>query len=155
TGTMYTNLGSDNTTRDANAKTINNWVAQGAFNSAVGPASQIVLASGNNQSGATGTVLPTPLVVTVMDANLNPVSAFTVSFAATTGGGSLSALSVKTDAQGHAGTTLTLGATGGTNTVTASATNLTNSPITFTETATAGAFSGAPLAGSTNPFDVA
>jgi hypothetical protein len=154
TGSMYNNLGPDTATRDANAKTISDWIAQGAFNSAVGAATQIVMTSGNSQSGPAGTVLAKPFVVTVMDAKLNVVSGFTVSFAVTAGGGTLSTTSVATNAQGTASSTLTLGATGGTNSVTASAAGLTNSPITFTATATGG-YSGAPLAGSTNPFDVA
>ncbi|MBA3393087.1 MAG: Ig-like domain-containing protein [Deltaproteobacteria bacterium] len=154
-GSMYANLGADAPTRDANAKTISDWVAQGAFNTAVGPASKISLASGNNQSAPAGTLLAAPLVVGVMDANLNPVSGFNVGFAVATGGGSLSATSVATNAQGSASTRLTLGAAAGTNTVNANATGLTGSPVTFTATATAGAYSGAPLAGSTNPFDVA
>src|SRR5439155_15568484 len=80
-----------------------------------------------------------PLVVTVKDLNNNPVSGFTVTFAVTAGGGSLSATSVATNAAGQAQTTLTLGTVAGTNTARATATGLTGSPITFTETGTAGA----------------
>lgn len=154
-GSMYASLGADTTTRDANAKTLSDWVAQGGLNTAVGAASQIVMTSGNNQSGSVGATLTNPFVVTVRDANMNPVSGFTVTFAVTAGGGTLSATSVMTGAQGTAASTLELGATAGTNTVTASGAGLTSSPITFTATATAGTYSGAPLAGSTNPFDVA
>jgi hypothetical protein len=137
-----------------NAKTISDWVAQGALNTAVGAATQMVMTSGNNQSGAVGATLANPFVVTVMDANMNPVAGVTVTFAVTAGGGTLSATSVATSSQGTAASTLKLGATAGTNTVTASVSGLTNSPITFTATATS-SYSGAPLAGSTNPFDVA
>ncbi|MBA2322161.1 MAG: Ig-like domain-containing protein [Deltaproteobacteria bacterium] len=155
TGSMYANLGPDTATRDASSKTISDWIAQGSLNTAVGTANQIVMTSGNNQSGSVTTVLTNPFVVTVMDANMNPVSGVTVMFAVTAGGGSLSATSVATNAQGTASSKLTLGATAGTNTVTASVTGLTNSPITFTATSTAGSYSGVPLAGSTNPFDTA
>jgi adhesin/invasin len=153
-GSMYSQLGADTATRDANAKTINDWVAQGALNSSVGAASQIVMTSGNGQSGAINATLTNPFVVTVMDSNLNPVSGVTVTFAVTAGGGTLSATTVATSAQGTAASTLKLGPTATTNTVTASAAGLTNSPITFSATATA-SYSGAPLTGSTNPFDVA
>jgi hypothetical protein len=154
TGTMYTYLGADTATRDANAKTISDWISQGAFNTAVGPAAQLKLVSGNNQSGAAGTALAAPLVAAVIDANMNPVAGFSVTFAVTAGGGSVSATSVSTNTSGNASTVLTLGTTGGTNVVTATATGLTNSPLTFTATGTS-SYSGAPLAGSTNPFDVA
>jgi hypothetical protein len=154
TGSMYSLLGPDTGTRDANAKIISDWIAQGALNTAVGAATQIVMTSGNNQSGAAGANLTNPFVVTVMDSNLNPVPGITVTFAVTSGGGTLSATSVATSAQGTAASTLKLGTAAGTNTATASAAGLTNSPITFTATSTSG-YVGAPLAGSTNPFDVA
>lgn len=154
-GSMYSQLGADTATRDANARIIRDWVAQGALNTTVGAATQIVMTSGNNQSGSVSTALNNPFVVTVMDANMNPVSGHNVTFAVTAGGGTLSATTVATSAQGTAGSTLTLGPAAGTNTVTASASGLTGSPITFSAMATAGAYSGAPLAGSTNPFDVA
>jgi adhesin/invasin len=102
-----------------------------------GPAKTIALTSGNNQNGAAGSALASPLVVTVTDANANPVSGFAVTFAVTAGGGTLSVTSVATNIQGQAQTALTLGATAGANTVTATGTGL--SPVTFTETGSAGA----------------
>lgn len=81
----------------------------------------IIKTSGDAQTGAAGTTLPVPLVVEVRDANANPVSGATVSFAVTAGGGSISAASVVTNASGQASTTLTLGSTGGTDTVQATA----------------------------------
>ncbi|MCO5170525.1 MAG: Ig-like domain-containing protein [Planctomycetes bacterium] len=113
-----------------------------------GAASQIALTSGNNQSGPAGTALANPLVVTVRDASDAPVAGFMVQFQVTAGGGSLSAATVATDAQGRAATTLTLGATAGTNTVVANATGLAGSPVTFTAAGqAAGAASLARLSG--------
>jgi hypothetical protein len=95
------------------------------------------LVSGNAQTGATGQALATPFTVAVTDANGNPVSGVTVTFAVTAGGGSLSAASVSTSSSGLASTTLTLGANAGTNTVTATSGTLAGSPVSFSATGTA------------------
>ena len=76
--------------------------------------------SGDNQSGLTGETLMNPFVVEVRDQNGNPMEGVTVTFAVSAGGGSLSDMSVDTDANGLAQSTLTLGSDPGTNTVTAS-----------------------------------
>ncbi|MCE9572652.1 MAG: FG-GAP-like repeat-containing protein [Deltaproteobacteria bacterium] len=94
----------------------------------------LVRTAGDNQAGVVSTALASPFVVTVRDAAWNPVPGVTVSFAVASGGGSLSATTVQTNAQGLAQTTLTLGASAGLNTVTATAPVLTGSPITFTAT---------------------
>ena len=99
-----------------------------------GPASAIALVSGNDQSGAAGSALPMPLVVAVRDANQNPVSGVPISFAVASGGGSLSASTVSTNAQGQASTVLTLGPAAGANTVTATRAGLSGSPVTFSAT---------------------
>ncbi|MBF2066460.1 MAG: DUF4082 domain-containing protein [Calothrix sp. C42_A2020_038] len=65
--------------------------------------------SGDNQSGAVGTVLPNPLVVRVEDGNNNPQSGVTVTFTVTEGGGTVSNASIVTDSNGQASTTLMLG----------------------------------------------
>ncbi len=100
------------------------------------PATQLVLTSGNTQTGVAGSALTNPFVVTARDANNNPVQGVMVTFAVTAGGGTLSATSAATNAQGQASATLTLGRTAGTNTVTATATGLT--AVTFSATGTAG-----------------
>ena len=82
----------------------------------------IIKTSGDAQTGAAGTTLPAPLVVEVRDANANPISGTIVSFSVTAGGGSVSAASAVTNASGQASVTLTLGSTGGTDTVQATAT---------------------------------
>jgi hypothetical protein len=78
-------------------------------------------AGGDNQSGEVGTSLPQPMVVEVRDANGSPLAGTAVDFAVTSGGGSASPASAVTDANGQAGTTLTLGTTAGPNTVSATA----------------------------------
>ena len=74
-----------------------------------GPAMVIGATSGSGQAGTVGTALAKPFVVTVSDANNNPVAGVSVTFAVATGGGSVSATTVATDDQGQAATTLTLG----------------------------------------------
>ena len=56
-----------------------------------------------------GAVVSTPLSVTVKNAAGEPIDSATVLFAVATGGGSLSATSVTTNAAGQATTTWTLG----------------------------------------------
>jgi trimeric autotransporter adhesin len=68
------------------------------------------------------------------------VAGVTVTFAVTAGGGAVSPSTVVTNASGIATlTSWTLGTTAGANTVTASASGLTGSPVTFNATGTAGA----------------
>ncbi|HET8650538.1 MAG TPA: Ig-like domain-containing protein, partial [Gemmatimonadales bacterium] len=95
--------------------------------------------TGDKQTGIAGQALPAPLVVRVHDKSGSAVSGVSVSFAVAAGGGSLSNSSATTDANGQASVTLTLGPAAGTNNnqVTASATGLTGSPVTFTASATA------------------
>jgi adhesin/invasin len=98
---------------------------------------KLALVSGNGQSGVVGQPLGNPLVVKVTDANDNPVENVSVSWAAV-GGGSVASGTSGTNAQGLAQMARTLGSTPGTYTTTASVTDLTGSPITFTSTASAG-----------------
>jgi hypothetical protein len=101
-----------------------------------GGATQITRNSASPQSGSVGAKVPAPPSVLVRDANANPVAGVPVTFAVTSGGGSISPTTpILTDATGVA--TLTqwiLGPNPGTNTVTASATGLAGSPVTFTAT---------------------
>jgi hypothetical protein len=106
----------------------------------VGAAASIAANTVVTQSATAGTAVTTPPRVRVADAFGNPVSGVVVTFAVTAGGGTISPLTVTTNAQGLAAlTSWTLGATAGTNTVTASVTGLTGSPVTFTATGTVGA----------------
>ncbi len=105
--------------------------------SAAGPAANLVLVSGNTQTGTVGQQLASPFTVKVADATGNPVSGINVNFAVTAGNGHLVATMVATNSAGLASTTLTLGTSAGTNTVVATSGTLTGSPITFTATAVA------------------
>jgi len=94
--------------------------------------------SGDNQVGATAKALANPFVVVVTNADGIPVAGVDVTFTITAGGGTLPGGSpqlVVTDSWGVASTTLSLGATAEANTVTATATGLAGSPVTFTATA--------------------
>ena len=72
---------------------------------------------GNNQSGVVGEALTKPFVVGTRDRGGDPLEGIAVTFRVLTGGGSLSATAVSTDAHGRAESTLTLGSEPGTNTV--------------------------------------
>ena len=85
--------------------------------------------SGDNQTGLTGEPLTNPFVVEVRDENGNPLEGVTVIFAVSAGGGTLSAGAVTTDANGRAGSTLTLGGDPGTVTVEASVEGISQSEI--------------------------
>ncbi len=87
--------------------------------------------SGDEQEGAAGAALTEPFVVEVRDQNGNPLPGAQVTFAVT-GGGTLSATTATTDADGRTATTLTLGRTPGTTTVRATVADL--EPVTFTAT---------------------
>jgi len=108
-----------------------------------GAAEKISLTSGNHQSGAINTSLAKPLVVTVTDAESNPVANANIVFAiktkpAAATGEALSLTGVKTDNAGRATTILTLGSKAGIYAVTAAVNGLSGSPLEFTATATAG-----------------
>ena len=72
---------------------------------------------GDNQSGVVGEALAKPFVVRTQDRGGDPLEGVRVIFDVLTGGGSLSAKTVWTDANGRAESTLTLGSEPGTNTV--------------------------------------
>ncbi len=104
-----------------------------------GAPANIVIISGNNQTGTVGQALGAPLVVEVRDAMNNPVGAGVgVDFAAATGGGSVSPTSTTTNASGRAQTTWTLGTTAGGQTATAALTAAPGTSVTFNATANPG-----------------
>ena len=92
--------------------------------------------SGDAQVGAPGAVLPTPFVVEAMDASGKPIANVSVTFTITAGEGQLSATTRTTDTNGKAETVLTLGPSLGKQTVTATATEIMPSVLTFTAIAT-------------------
>ena len=112
--------------------------------------------SGDTQTGNPGATLANPFVVEVKDgaSTAKTFAGVPVTFAVTAGGGTLSATSATTDANGRAQTKLTLGSTGGTNTVTAS---VTHARTTLSVSFTAAEANVAPTFTSptTNTFSVA
>ncbi len=83
------------------------------------PKDQLQKTSGDGQSGFVGSQLPQPLKVRVLDGSSAPLPGRTVSWTVASGGGSVSASSSSTDAQGYAQVTWTLGPIAGGNTVSA------------------------------------
>jgi len=100
---------------------------------------RMALNAGNGQSGTVNTAVTTAPSVIVYDAYNNSVPNVVVTFAVASGGGSITGASATTNASGIATVgSWTLGTTAGANTLTASVTGLTGSPVTFTATGTAG-----------------
>ena len=95
------------------------------------------------QSATVGTAVSAPPSVRVTDINGNPVQGVAVAFVVNSGGGASSPASpaaINTDGNGVATlTSWTLGTIAGSNTVVASASVSTGSPVTFTATGTAAA----------------
>lgn len=92
--------------------------------------SSVSVNAGNTQVGVAGQTLATPLAVIVRDAASNPVAGVSVTWAAASGGGSVTPTSSTTDASGVASTTRTLGPAAGNHTTTATVSGL--APATFT-----------------------
>ena len=84
-----------------------------------------------------GSTVVTPLTVIVKNKAGSPIDSAVVTFAVTGGGGSVSAASVRTDVNGQATTSWTLGPTAGVQTASATATGLTS--VSFVAIAAAGA----------------
>lgn len=104
-----------------------------------GGATTIALNAGDNQSAAAGAAVPVAPSVLVTDGSGNPVAGVAVTFAVASGGGSVAGGSPTTNANGIAAVgSWTLGAQAGANSLTATATGLSGSPVTFQATATAG-----------------
>jgi len=92
----------------------------------------VTIVSGDQQTATAGAALAAPFVVNIDDQNGNPMSGVTVTWAITSGGGSLSATSSVSDSNGEAQVTYTAGPDAGTGTVTATVSGLT--ALTFTVT---------------------
>ena len=86
--------------------------------------------AGDNQSGISGAVLPSPFVVEVRDDNGSALEGISVTFTVTMGDGTLSVTHATTDKNGAAQSTLTLGTNLGTTTVEVSAAGI-EGPVTF------------------------
>ena len=94
--------------------------------------------SGNGQAATVGEAAPLPLIAGVLDADGDPVAGVTVQWAVSSGGGSISAASGQTDADGLARVHWTLGTRAEAQTVTATVEGL--SPVVFTITPAPGPF---------------
>ena len=90
----------------------------------------VSIISGDNQTGVVGEALTNPFVVEVRDGKDTRLAGVTVTFAVLTGGGTLSATTGTTDANGQAESTLTLGSDPGANTVEVRAENI-DETVTF------------------------
>lgn len=99
-----------------------------------GAASQLSIASGNDQVGGATQALPLPVVMMVTDAWGNAVAGTTVTFAVTSGGGSIAPATTTTDAAGRAAGNWTLGATIGAQGATATVAGIGNAILTATAT---------------------
>jgi adhesin/invasin len=99
----------------------------------------IALNAGNNQTATVNATVATAPSVRVTDAYNNPVAGVVVTFAVASGGGSVTGGSATTNASGIATVgSWRLGTTAGANTLTATCTGLSGSPVTFTATGVAG-----------------
>jgi hypothetical protein len=110
-----------------------------AFNVATGSATTIAANSPTSLSGTVGSPVSPAPSVKVTDGSGNGVSGVTVTFAVTNGGGSVSGATPTTNSSGIATVgSWTLGTTAGSNALTATASGLSGSPVTFTASAAAG-----------------
>jgi len=114
---------------------------------ASGPVNMVIV-SGQNQTGPVATALTNPFVVKVKDANNNGVPGISVSFDDSNSGGSYSANPAITDANGRASTTYTTGTTAKIVSVKATSSGLNN--LTFKVTVTAGAPASATAVSGNN-----
>jgi hypothetical protein len=103
-------------------------------------AGTLVINGGNNQTAVAGTAVATPPSVIIRDSNNNPITGVTVTFAVTSGGGSITGPTQITNSDGIAQvTSWTLGNTAGPNWLTATANGIAGSPANFGATGVAGA----------------
>jgi hypothetical protein len=103
--------------------------------SAAGPAASLARNAGDNQTAEAGSAVPIPPSVVVKDANGNPKSDISVTFAVVSGGGSITGATAVTNAAGVATVgSWTLGNSAGVNSLSATVTGLPS--VTFTAGAT-------------------
>ena len=92
----------------------------------------LTIVSGDGQQGPAGATLAASFVISVLDQDGSAFAGAAVSFSVAAGGGTLSAATATTDASGQASTTLTLGSTPGSNSVTAMVAGLGSATFTAT-----------------------
>ena len=105
--------------------------------------------SGDNQTDTINLQLSQALKVKVQDSLGAATQGVSVNFSVSSGGGSLSAATVTTDANGFAEVLWTLGAATGTQTVSATASVTVGSPLSFSATALAASTGGVTSCTST------
>ena len=104
-----------------------------------GNASTIALDAGNGQSAVAGSALVVDPSVKVTDSGGNPVQGIAVTFAVASGGGTITGGNATTNINGIAAVgSWTLGTQAGSNTLTATSTGLSGSPVTSPATGVAG-----------------
>ncbi len=112
----------------------------------VGRATQIAINAGNAQVATVGTAVGTLPSIVVKDAGNNTVTGVTVTFAVSTGGGSISGASAASNTSGIATVgSWVLGTMAGANTLTATSAGLAGSPLVFSATGVAGVAAHATL----------
>jgi hypothetical protein len=131
--------------------TLLNGVADTAAFTITLPAARLALVSGQGQSASIGKALASPVVFRVEAADGIPVAGVPVTFAVTTGGGTLSSASAVSDVNGQVSTVWTLGELIGEQVMQASVAGLTGSPVSVAATgldrlASALAFTASPSA---------
>jgi len=110
-----------------------------SFSATAGPgaATQITLQSGNAQTALINAVFGAPLVVKISDQFGNGVAGDTLTWASVLGIASVNPAKSTSSATGLAQTAITAGSGAGQDTITATATGLTGSPVRFTATVVA------------------
>ena len=121
------------------ARVVGNNAVSASFTATAGAGqgSQLEKLSGDNQAAIAGTQVADSLLVRVLDTKSQPVAGVTVNWTVT-GGGSVSAASTVSRADGRTGVRRTLGPTVGAQTTTASLADQAGAAVTFTSTATVG-----------------
>jgi hypothetical protein len=108
-------------------------VESNPINLTTGPAADMDIQAGNNQTALVNTTLPTDPAVIIRDSGGNPVGGVDVTFAVASGGGLVTPETVTTGSNGVAATNWTLGPTAEGNTLNAASSVGT---VTFNATAT-------------------
>ena len=104
-----------------------------------GPPAKLVGWAGNNQSVAAGAAVPVLPAVLITDAGDNPIAGVAVTFAITSGGGTITGGSATTNAQGIAAVgSWTLGTAAGPNSLTATSAAVPGASFVFAAAAGAG-----------------
>ncbi|MBW3569704.1 MAG: Ig-like domain-containing protein, partial [Gemmatimonadetes bacterium] len=109
------------------------------FTATAAETATIIIQTGRHQAAMAGTALPANPTVVVRDAGGNPIPGMQVTFAVTSGGGSVGTAVVTTDASGLASPgSWTLGPVAGPNTLSASIAGITGAPAVFRGTGCTG-----------------